>query len=40
MITVTINELFPVVNFLNYVVTKVALFSIIAFKTMTFHKVV
>jgi len=36
----TINTLFPVVNILKYVVTKVALFSIVAFKTMTFHKVV
>jgi len=33
--------LFPVVNFLKYVPTEVVLFSIIvAFKTLTFHKVV
>jgi len=32
--------LFLVVNFSNYVVTKVVLFSIVAFKTLTFHKVV
>jgi len=31
---------FPVVNFLKYVVTKVFLFSIVAFKTLIFHKVV
>jgi len=32
--------LFPVVNFLKYVVTEVILISVVAFKTMTFHKVV
>jgi len=32
--------LFPVVNFLKYVPTKVILFLIVAFKTLTFHKVV
>jgi len=32
--------LFPVVNFLKYVPTEVVLFSIVAFKTLTFHKVV
>jgi len=32
--------LFPVVNFLKHVVTEVVLFSIAAFKTLTFHKVV
>jgi len=32
--------LFPVVNFLKYVVTEVVLFSIFAFKTLTFNKVV
>jgi len=32
--------LFPVVNFLKCVVTEVLLFSIVAFKTLTFHKVV
>jgi len=31
--------LFPVVNFLKCVVTEVGFFSIVAFKTMTFHKV-
>jgi len=30
--------LFLIVNFLNIVVTEVVLFSIIAFKTLTFHK--
>jgi len=33
------NTLFPVVNFLKCVVTELVLFSIIAFKTPTFHKV-
>jgi len=32
--------LFPVVNFFKCVVTEVVLFSIVAFKTLTFHKVV
>jgi len=32
--------LFPVVNFLKCVVSDVVLFSIVAFKTLTFHKVV
>jgi len=32
--------LFPVVNFLKCVVTEVVLFSIVAFKTLTFYKVV
>jgi len=32
--------LFPVVNFLKYVVTELVLFSIVAFTTLTFHKVV
>ena len=32
--TETINTLFPVVNFLKYVSTEVALFSIVAFKTL------
>jgi len=32
--------LFPVVNCLKCVVTKVVLFSIVAFTTLTFHKVV
>jgi len=32
--------LFPVVNFLNCVVTELVLFSVVAFKTLTFHKVV
>jgi len=32
--------LFHVANFLKCVVTEVVLFSIVAFKTMTFHKVV
>ena len=36
----TINMLFPVVNFLKYAVTEVVLFSIVAFNTLTFHKVV
>jgi len=31
--------LFPVVNFLKCVVTEVVLFSIVAFKQLTFHKV-
>jgi len=32
--------LFPVVTFLKYVVVEVILFSIVAFKTLTFPKVV
>jgi len=32
--------LFPVVTVLKYVVTEVVLFSIVAFKTLMFHKVV
>jgi len=32
--------LFPVVTVLKCVVTKVVLFSFVAFKTLTFHKVV
>jgi len=32
--------MFSVVNFLKYVPTEVVLFSIVAFKTLTFHKVV
>jgi len=32
--------LFPVVNFLKYVDTEVILISVVAFKTLTFHKVV
>jgi len=36
----TINTLFLVLIFLKYVVTEVVLFSIVAFKTLTFHKVV
>jgi len=36
----TINTLFPVVTVLKCVVTEVVLFSIVAFKTLTFHKVV
>jgi len=32
--------LFPVVSYLKYVPTEVVLFSIVAFKTLTFHKVV
>jgi len=32
--------LFPVVNFVKCVVTEVVLFSIVAFMTLTFHKVV
>ena len=39
-ITETINTLFPVVNFLKYVVTEVILFSVVAFNTLTFHEVV
>ena len=37
--TVTLHMLFPVVNFLKYVVTvtEVVLFSIVAFMTLTFH---
>jgi len=31
--------LFPVVNFLKYVVTEVVLFSVVAFKTLDIHKV-
>jgi len=38
--TETTNTLLPVVNFLKSAVTKIALFSIVAFKTLTFHKVV
>jgi len=33
------NTLSPVVNFSECVVTEVVLFSIVAFKTPTFHKV-
>jgi len=36
----TINTLFPVVSFLKCVVTEIVSFSIVAFKTLTFHKVV
>ena len=36
----TINTLFPVVNLFKCVVTEVVLFLIVAFKTLTFHKVV
>jgi len=32
--------LFPVANFFKCVVTEVVLFSIVAFKSLTFHKVV
>jgi len=32
--------LFPAVNFLKCVVTELVLFPIVAFKTLTFHKVV
>jgi len=32
--------LFPVLNFLKCFVTEVVLFSVVAFKTLTFHKVV
>jgi len=32
--------LFPVVSFLKYVVTEVVLFSVVAFRTLTFYKVV
>jgi len=32
--------LFPVVNFLKCVVTELVLFSVVAFKTLTFRKVV
>jgi len=32
--------LFPVVNFLKCVVTEFVLFTIVAFKTLPFHKVV
>ena len=39
IITEAINTLFPVVNFLKHV-TEVVLFSIVAFKTLTFSKVV
>ena len=42
-ITETINTLFPVVNFLKRVVTEIVLFklfSIVAFMTLAFHKVV
>jgi len=34
IITETIHTLFPVVNFLKCVVTEVALFSVVAFKTL------
>jgi len=30
--------LFPVFNFLKCVVTELVLFSVVAFKTLTFHK--
>jgi len=39
VITETINTLFPV-NLLKCVVTEVVLFSVVAFNTLTFHKVV
>jgi len=32
--------LFPFDNFLKYVVTEVVLFSMLLFKTLTFHKIV
>jgi len=32
--------LFPVVNFLKCVVTELVLFSVVAFQTLTFRKVV
>jgi len=32
--------LFPAVNFFKRVVTEVVLFLLVAFKTLTFHKVV
>jgi len=32
--------LFPVVNFLKCVVTQLVSFSVVAFKTLIFHKVV
>jgi len=32
--------LFAVVNFFKYVVTEVVLFSVVVFKTLTFHKAV
>jgi len=32
--------LFPIVNFFKCVVTEIVLFSVVAFKTLTFHKVV
>jgi len=32
--------LFPFVNFLKCVVTELVLFSVVAFKTLTFYKVV
>jgi len=38
--TETINSLFPVVNFLKSVVTEVVMFSVVAFMTLIFHKVV
>jgi len=38
--TETIKTLFTVVNFLKCVVTEVVLFSSVAFKTLTIHKVV
>jgi len=39
-LTETTNRLFPVVNFLKYVVTEVILFLIVAFKTLDIYKVV
>ena len=33
------NTLFPDVNFLKCVVTELVLFLVVAFKTLTFHKV-
>jgi len=38
MITEATNKLFPVANFLKCVVTEF-LFSVVAFKTLTSHKV-
>jgi len=40
IITETINTLFPVVNYFKCVVTVVVLFSVVVFRTLTFHKVV
>ena len=40
LLTITETTLFPVANLLKCVATEGVLFSIVAFNTLTFHKVV